>query len=135
MFLFNTVRSTLLTLATCVGIGTVFHVVVTEPANAAPSVCWLSTNAGPDGRLPAQSCDVHTRRNANGHIVHDVTTHNDGARMTVVLWTNEHRAPSYAESFYRGRRILSNYRWDDAGDVHLYGRDLGNESMYFRTTY
>lgn len=34
MFLFNTVRSTLLTLATCVSVGGVFHLVVTEPARA-----------------------------------------------------------------------------------------------------
>ena len=135
MFLFNTVRSTLLTLATCVGIGTVFHVVVTEPANAAPSVCWLSINAARDGRLPPQACDVHTRRNANGHVVHDITTHVDGERATVILWKDRHHNPTYAEIIRPGFRLLTNYRWDDHGDVHLYGRDLGNDSMYFRTAY
>ena len=92
-------------------------------AQAAPSTCWLGNNAS-GGSIPAQNCDVHVRRNANGHNVIDVMTPVDGQTMTVILWMDDYGNPSYAEVVFHGMgRTTMNYRWDNAGDLHLWKGD------------
>ena len=89
-------------------------------ANAAPSTCWLGTNAR-SGSIPAQDCDVHVRRNANGHNVIDVMTPIDGQTMTVILWSDSYKNPTYAEViFHNIGRTTMNYRIDSDGDLHLW---------------
>ena len=48
----------------------------------------------------------------------------DGQTMSVILWTDSNRNPSYAEVIFHGMgRTTMNYRWDDAGDLHLWKGD------------
>ena len=93
------------------------------PGFAAPSTCWINTSSG-NGNIPAQACDVHMRTNANGHNVLDVYTPSDNTTVTIMLWyDNNPSNPSYAEVIFDdGRRVNMNYRWDNAGDLHLYGK-------------
>ena len=101
----------------------VLAVATALPSFAAPSTCWLGTNAR-NGSIPAQQCDVHLRTNANGHRVIDVMTPVDGQSMTIVLWIDSNRNPSYAEVIFHGMgRTTMNYRWDNDGDLHLYKGD------------
>ncbi len=91
------------------------------PSFAAPSTCWLSPNTRSNGSIPAQTCDVHHRVNANGHKVIDVYTPTDGVTMTIVLWTDENRNPKYAELIgSNGVRGVMNYRFDNSGDLHIF---------------
>ena len=107
----------------------VLAVATAMPTFAAPSTCWIGSNAS-NGSIPAQQCDVHLRTNANGHRVIDVMTPVDGASMTVVLWTDNYRNPSYAEVIFQGiGRTTMSYRWDDAGDLHLF---KGDNEIYVR---
>jgi len=89
------------------------------PSFAAPSTCWLSSNAR-NGSLPGQTCDVNVRTNDNGHNVIDVYTPIDGAMLSIVLWSDNNRNPDYAEVFYQDSKFNMNYRFDNAGDLHLY---------------
>ena len=111
----------------------VLAVATAVPVFAAPSTCWLSSNTSRNGDIPAQQCDVHIRTNANGHRGIDVMTPVDGQTMTVVLWTDSRRNPSYAEVIFHdlGRTTMS-YRWDNEGDLHLY---KGDNEMYVRMPY
>ena len=94
------------------------------PSFAAPSTCWLSNNTA-NGEIPAQSCDVHVRNNANGHTVIDVMTPVDNGQVSIVLWADSNNNPSYAEVFFRNQgRITMKFRWDNAGDLHLYNNDI-----------
>ena len=44
--------------------------------------------------------------------------------MTVVLWVDSNRNPSYAEVLFHGKgRFTMSYRWDNDGDLHLYKGD------------
>ena len=91
------------------------------PSFAAPSTCWIGANARSNGSIPAQSCDVHHRVNANGHRVIDVYTPVDGVTMTVILWKDENHNPEYAELIgSNGTRVTMNYRFDNSGDLHLF---------------
>ena len=66
------------------------------PSFAAPSTCAYREGRG---SVTEARCDVHTRRNANGHVVHDITLMNGGRtmRLTAVLWMNQDGSPDYAE--------------------------------------
>ena len=91
------------------------------PSFAAPSTCWLSPNTRSNGSIPAQTCDVHHRVNANGHKVIDVYTPVDGVTMTVILWKDENHNPEYAEVIgSNGVRGIMSYRFDEAGDLHIF---------------
>ena len=101
----------------------VLAVTTALPVFAAPSTCWLGTNARGD-EIPAQSCDVHIRTNANGHRVIDVMTPVDGQSATIVLWSDNYGKPSYAEVIFHGLgRATMSYRWDNEGDLHLWKND------------
>lgn len=107
----------------------VLAVATAMPSFAAPSTCWLASNSQ-GGDIPAQSCDVHLRTNANGHRVIDVMTPADGQTATIILWTDSRRNPSYAEVIFHGLgRGTMNYRWDADGDLHLY---KGDSEIYVR---
>ena len=70
--------------------------------------------------LPAQTCDVNVRTNANGHNVIDIYTPIDGGMMSVILWTDDYSNPEYAEVFFEDIKFNMNYRYDNAGDLHLW---------------
>ena len=89
------------------------------PSFAAPSTCWLGVNER-NGNLPAQTCDVNVRTNANGTNVIDIYTPVDGGMMSVVLWHDGNHNPEYAEVFFEGSKFNMNYRYDNAGDLHLW---------------
>ena len=93
------------------------------PSFAAPSTCWIGANAE-DGSIPAQTCDVSVRTNANGHKVLDVYTPVDGTTVTIMLWYDNDRTPTYAEVIFDdGSKVNMNYRWDIEGDLHLHGKN------------
>ena len=92
-------KSTLAALATVAGL-TGFI----APAQAAPQTCAIRT---PDhSRVIEASCDVHTRVNANGHRVNDITMFKNGRamKMSIILWKNADGTPDYAEAFYQGKQ-------------------------------
>ena len=86
------------------------------PASAAPSDCWYGTSR--DKTLTQFDCDVVTRRNANNHIVHDVSTGND--TFTAVLWGTESQRRGEADFIHNGTSDRVRYWVDDDGDIRLY---------------
>ena len=83
---------------------------LTAPAKAAPQTCALRLS---DQSIEEFSCDVHTRVNANGHKVNDITVFDQGQRfkMSIILWTNADGTPDYAEIFHKGeQRAVSYFR-------------------------
>lgn len=100
-------------------------------AMAAPTACWVATKGSPD-RVPAQTCDVSIRINANGHKVVDIVTIRDNQRLSVVFWKDKSGKPEYAEVFFSdGHRSLWGYRYDEQGDVHLF-HPATRSQLWFR---
>ena len=98
------------------------------PSFAAPSTCAFREGSG---SVAQASCDVHSRRNANGHLVHDITLMKDGQtmRLTAVLWQNQDRTPDYAELIAEdGSRISAPYFWAKNGAV---GVTENGRTFYF----
>ena len=98
LYVYNVFKSTLAALATVAGL-TGFI----APAQAAPQTCAIRT---PDREIIETTCDVHTRVNANGHKVNDITMFSNGRtfKMSVILWKNANGTPDYAEAFYQGKQ-------------------------------
>ena len=89
------------------------------PALAAPSICWAGKRE--HQTLKQHDCDVSTRRNANNHIVHDVTA--GGLTYTVVLWGTKNQREGDADFIYQGGTTRIRYWVDDDGDIRLASRD------------
>jgi len=72
-------------------------------ANAAPTTCAVR---GPE-LFEEFSCDHHSRINANGHKVQDVTYFYEGVKYqwTMVFWLDNNRDLDYAEVWYNGKRV------------------------------
>ena len=98
------------------------------PSFAAPSTCAYREGRG---SVSQASCDVHSRRNANGHIVHDITLMKDGRtmRLTAVLWLNQDRTPDYAELIAEdGSRISAPFFYAKNGAI---GITENGKTFYF----
>ncbi len=91
------------------------------PVNAAPSDCWMGdTRESRD--LKYVACDVTSRRNANNHMVHDVSLLNGRIKYTAVLWYyKETPGKGIAEVIYKGKVTESDYLIDQDGDVQIHG--------------
>jgi len=101
-------------------------------AQAAPSECALQIARTGD-RITPFTCDVHTRINANGHNVNDVTLFRDGRQftVTVILWKDNSDNPTYAEMFHEdGTREVGTWFRAKNG---MYGvNDDQNDTLWFR---
>ena len=94
-------------------------------AKAAASTCWFIPASG--ARVSGVNCNVSTRRNANGHVVHDIQHWNgNGARFSVVLWTDSGNADG-AEVFIDGERFTTAWWRDADGDIRL---DMGRSGTF-----
>jgi len=90
------------------------------PAEAAASNCWIVPTSG--YRVDPFRCDVSERTNANGHTVYDIRHFQGaGAHFSVILWTVR-GVPTTAEVFIDGERYITDWYYDEDGDVRL---DLG----------
>ena len=95
------------------------------PAEAAVQTCWHLPASG--RTVDGFDCNVTTRRNVNGHLVHDITHQNGkGGRFSVVLW-QDHGNPAGAEIFVNGQRLEVSWWRDADGDVRL---DLGSYGSF-----
>ena len=97
-------------------------------AEAAPQTCAFRY---PDRTIEEVSCDVHTRKNANGHNVNDVTVFHRGRTMelSVILWKNADGTPDYAETFYQGSQAAMPYFRAKNGKFGVEGKD--GTTFYF----
>ena len=98
------------------------------PSFAAPSTCAYREGRG---SVTTTSCDVHTRTNANGHVVHDITLFGDNGtmRLTAVFWMNQDGSPNYAELISPdGSRITARYFIANNG---AYGITENGKTFYF----
>ena len=111
-------RAQLFTSAAGVGAALGVVVALVAPAQAAPSTCWLIPPSG--AMTQGFYCDLTSRTNYNGHIVHDISRRADGgARFTAVLWTDGGGNPDYAEVVVNGQ-VYRKAWWRDAqGDVRI----------------
>ena len=104
---------------------------IPTPAQSAATSCWWKpANVNRfKGPFP---CDVVSRKNYNGHIVHDlsITNRGDTAKFTLVLWFRENERPA-ADNDYAGTaeviwnqqgqtfRTEHRYIVDSQGDVQI----------------
>ena len=87
------------------------------PANAAPTTCAART---PENFAEFQ-CDHHSRINANGHKVQDITYFLNGKKYlwTIVLWADKSNNTDYAEVWINGNRSTVNVYVAKNGGVCL----------------
>ncbi len=101
-------------------------ILAAAPADAASQSCWIVPRGGRS--VPSFRCDVSLRTNANGHKVVDITHfQGNGARFSVVLWTDDYNRPTTAEVFVNGERFRTAWYRDSDGDVRL---DMGNHGTF-----
>lgn len=87
-------------------------------AKAAPSTCWLIPRSG--AQVQGFYCDLTSRTNYNGHVVHDISRRADGgAAFTAVLWTDGGGNPDYAEVLLDGTTYRRPWWRDAQGDVRI----------------
>jgi len=84
-------------------------------AEAATQTCWRVPSGGQV--VSGFRCNVSSRYNANGHLVHDINTL-DGVRFSVILWTSGGNADD-AEVFIDGERFTTAWYYDGDGDVRI----------------
>jgi hypothetical protein len=103
------------------------------PVQATPSTCWIAPNLGvgaPKGEpIEPQQCDVAFTTNSQGHKVVEITSFSDMVTARLIFWFNQDETPNYVELMVNGKRSIWKFRFDDAGDVHVY-HDSGAE-FYF----
>ena len=107
LYVYYVIKSTLASLGYGVLAG-ISALALTAPAKAAPQTCAFRH---PDKSIEEFSCDVHTRVNANGHKVNDITVFSRGRRskLSIILWKNADGTPDYAEAFYKGDHKAMRY--------------------------
>ena len=90
-------------------------------ANAAPTTCAVRS---PE-LFEEFNCDHHSRINANGHKVQEVTYFFDGTKYqwTMVFWLDSNRNLDYAEVWYNGRRVTTSAYEAKNGSVCIDNND------------
>ena len=91
-------------------------------ANAAPTKCAMRTPSN----LVEFGCDQHSRINANGHKVQDITFFDGGKKyqFTIVLWlTSDGKDFDYAEVWHNGSRVTTNAYLAKNGSVCIDNND------------
>ena len=103
-----------------------------DVAQAAPSECAMRSAKHTRTSIVPFTCDVHSRINANGHNVNDVTLFHNGRQVTVtvILWKDASENPTYAEMLHSGEREVGTWFRAKNG---MYGvTDDKGDTLWFR---